>query len=151
MMIKIYIVADSYKHFNTSIKEYEKRLWKTLIIEKVKCEKNGTILQIVKKETDNIISKLEKDNSFKIVLNPKWKEFTTEKFYIFMEEKYQNFWKISFIIWWANGIDYEKMRKHIDFEISLWKMTMPHSLAFLVLLEQIYRISMIKKGTKYHK
>jgi 23S rRNA pseudoU1915 N3-methylase RlmH len=33
----------------------------------------------------------------------------------------------------------------------LWKMTMPHSLAFLVILEQIYRIEMIKKWTNYDK
>jgi 23S rRNA pseudoU1915 N3-methylase RlmH len=30
-------------------------------------------------------------------------------------------------------------------------MTMPHSLALLVILEQIYRLEMIKKGTSYDK
>jgi 23S rRNA pseudoU1915 N3-methylase RlmH len=36
-------------------------------------------------------------------------------------------------------------------EINLWKMVLPHGLAILVLIEQIYRISMMKKWTSYHK
>jgi 23S rRNA (pseudouridine1915-N3)-methyltransferase len=33
---------------------------------------------------------------------------------------------------------------------SLGKMTLPHSLAFLVMVEQIYRAKEIQKGSKYH-
>ena len=147
-MTKIYIPADSFKHFNIPIKEYQKRLWKNCEIIKIKTSKNWNI---IKKETEEIIKKLEKENWYKIVLNPKWKDFDTEKFYKFIENKKQTFPNIIFIIWWANWLDYEKLKKYIDLELNLWKFTMPHSLALLVILEQIYRLEMIKKWTSYNK
>lgn len=150
-MIKIITLVDSFKHFEIAIKEYEKRLWKECEIIKLKPEKNGSDEQIISKETDILIQKLVKENWIKIVLNPKWKNYSTEEFYNFIEEKKQIHKNIIFIIWWALGIDYNKLKSHIDMEINLWKMVLPHSLAILVLIEQIYRIGMIKKGTSYHK
>lgn len=150
-MIKILTLVDSFKHFEAAIKEYEKRLWKECEIIKLKPEKNGSDEQIISKETDILIQKLEKDNWIKIVLNPKWKNYSTEEFYDFIEEKKQIHKNIIFIIWWALGIDYNKLKSHIDMEINLGKMVLPHSLAILVLIEQIYRVGMIKKGTSYHK
>ncbi len=150
-MINIYITADSFKHFEKPIKEYEKRLWKNYNTIKLKPIKNWSISQIIEKETNNLIKKLKKDKSYKIVLNLKWKSFETKEFYDFIESKKQNYSKISFIIWWAYWLDYTKLKDYTDFELNLWNLTMPHSLALLVLLEQIYRIGMIKKGSKYHK
>jgi 23S rRNA (pseudouridine1915-N3)-methyltransferase len=150
-MIKIITLVDSFKHFETAIKEYEKRLWKECEIIKLKPEKNGSDEQIISKETDILIQKLEKENWIKIVLNPNGKNFSTEEFYKFIEEKKQIHKNIIFVIWWALGINYSKLKPHIDFEINLWKMDLPHSLAILVLIEQIYRVWMIKKWTSYHK
>jgi 23S rRNA (pseudouridine1915-N3)-methyltransferase len=150
-MIKILTLVDSFKHFEWAIKEYEKRLWKECEIIKLKPEKNGSDVQIISKETDVLIGKLEKENGIKIVLNPKGKNYSTEEFYSFIEEKQQIHKNIIFVIWWALGIDYSKLKAHVDMEINLWKMVLPHSLAILVLIEQIYRVWMIKKGTSYHK
>jgi len=150
-MIKILTLVDSFKHFESAIKEYEKRLWKECEIIKLKPEKNGSDSQIIEKETDLLIKRLDKENGFKIVLNPNGRNFSTEEFYDFMEIKKQNNKNIIFIIGWALGINYEKLKWNIDFEINLWKMVLPHSLAILVLIEQIYRVWMIKKGTSYHK
>jgi 23S rRNA (pseudouridine1915-N3)-methyltransferase len=150
-MYKIIITWDSFKHFESPIKEYIKRLWKTCEIVKLKPVKNWSDSQIIEKETNNLIKFLEKQSWFKIVLNPLWKSFDTSSLYNFIEWKKQNFWNIVFIIWWALGLDYKNLKNHIDFEINLWELTMPHSLALLVLLEQIYRLEMIKKGTSYDK
>ena len=150
-MIKILTLVDSFKHFETAIKEYEKRLWKDCEIIKLKPEKNGSDEQIISKETDLLIQKLEKEKGIKIVLNPKGKNFSTEEFYGFIEEKKQIHKNIIFVIWGALGIDYSKLKPHIDSEINLWKMVLPHSLAILVLIEQVYRVWMIKKWTSYHK
>jgi len=150
-MYKIIITWDSYKHFESPIKEYVKRLWKTCEIVKLKPVKTKAENQIIEKETSNLIKVLEKQKWFKIVLNPTWKSFSTKEFYDFIEQKKSLHSNFIFIIGWALGIDYKTLKNHIDFELNLWEMTMPHSLALLVLLEQIYRVEMIKKGTKYDK
>ena len=150
-MIKILTLVDSFKHFEWAIKEYEKRLWKECEIIKLKPEKNWSDSQIIEKETDLLIKRLDKENWFKIVLNPNGKNFSTEEFYNFIEMKKTNHKNIIFVIGWALGINYEKLKWKIDYEINLWKMVLPHSLAVLVLIEQIYRVGMIKKWTSYHK
>jgi len=150
-MYKIIITWDSYKHFDSPIKEYVKRLWKTCEIVKLKPVKNWSDKQIIEKETENLIKILEKQNAFKIVLNPDWKSFNTGDFFNFIEQKKSLHWNIIFIIGWALGLDYKKLEDYLDFELNLWEMTMPHSLALLVLLEQIYRVEMMKKGTSYNK
>jgi len=150
-MIKIYIFADSFKIYEKAILEYEKRLWKNLKIEKLKPFKNNNSSLVIEKETEILQKILEKTKWFKIILSPEWKKFDTQKFYKYIEEKKQNFWDISFFIWWANWLDYKKLKNFIDLELSLSDFTLPHSLALLVLVEQIYRLAMIKKGTSYDK
>ena len=150
-MYKIIITSDSNKHFESAIKEYEKRLWKGLEIIKLKPVKKGSDKQIIENETENLIKILEKQKGFKIILNPKWKNLNTEKLYNLVSEKKHIFPNIIFIIGWALWIDYNNLRNHINFELNLWEMTMPHSLALLVIIEQIYRLEMIEKGTSYNK
>ena len=150
-MYKIIITSDSNKHIETAISEYVKRLWKSCEIVKLKPVKNGSEKQIIEKETENLIKILEKQKWYKIVLKPEWKSLNTEKLFNLIEDKKQEFSNIIFIIGWALWIDYTKLKNKIDFELNLWNMTMPHSLALLVIIEQIYRMEMMKKGTSYNK
>jgi len=150
-MIKIYIFADSYKVYEKAVLEYEKRLWRDLKIEKLKPFKNNNSTLVIEKETEILKNILEKTKWYKIILSPEWKKFNTDKFYNFIEDKKQNFWDINFFVGWANGLDYQKLKNFSDLELSLSDFTFPHSLALLVLVEQIYRLSMIKKGTSYNK
>ena len=150
-MIKIYIYADSYKIYEKAILEYEKRLGKELKIEKLKPFKNKDSNLVITKETDFLKNILEKEKWFKIILSPEWKKFSTAKFFEYIENKKQNFWNINFFIGGANWLDYKKLKSYCDLELSLSDFTLPHSLALLVLVEQIYRLSMIKKGTSYDK
>ena len=147
-MIKIISFVDSFKHYEQPIKEFEKRLWKDIELVKLKPVKNW---DIILKETDILAYLLSKEDWFKIVLNPNWKNLTTEEFYDLIELKKQTYKNIVFIIGWANWIDYSKIKDLVDFELNFWKMIMPHILIILVLIEQIYRIWMIKKWTSYHK
>ncbi|PIE85504.1 hypothetical protein CSA08_01680 [Candidatus Gracilibacteria bacterium] len=150
-MIKIYIFVDSYKHFENSIKEYEKRLGKDIELIKIKPSKKTDSNSIIIDETNLLKEKLKKEKAYKVVLNPNGKSFQTETFLDFVERKKLNYGNLVFCVGGAYGFDYKLLKSSIDFEMKLGDFTMPHSLALLVLLEQIYRIQMMKKGTSYHK
>lgn len=150
-MIKIYIFADSYKHFEEPIKEYVKRLWKNISIIKLKPSKNTNNSLVVKEETSIIKNKLSSEKWFKIILNPIWKSYNTTDFSNLIENKKVVYPNIIFIIWWAFWFNYDELNWFTDLCLSIWWFTMPHGLALLIILEQIYRSDMIKKGSDYNK
>jgi 23S rRNA (pseudouridine1915-N3)-methyltransferase len=55
-----------------------------------------------------------------------------------------------FIIGWPYGLDEPVLAKYIDVKISFWAITLPHGLAKVTLLEQLYRIGTIEDGKSYH-
>ncbi|MBE7030161.1 MAG: 23S rRNA (pseudouridine(1915)-N(3))-methyltransferase RlmH [Ruminococcaceae bacterium] len=57
---------------------------------------------------------------------------------------------VTFIIGGSLGIA-DHIKKQGDFKLSLSAMTLPHQLARVVLLEQIYRAFKINAGQEYHK
>jgi len=57
---------------------------------------------------------------------------------------------LSIVIGGSLGLSTEVLQK-ADFQLSFSKMTFPHQLMRLILMEQIYRAFKIIKGEKYHK
>jgi 23S rRNA (pseudouridine1915-N3)-methyltransferase len=57
---------------------------------------------------------------------------------------------LVFVIGGSWGLD-ETVLKRANFTLSLGEITLPHNLAKIVLLEQIYRAKMIENGREYHK
>lgn len=149
-MLQIIIVSDSFNHFDKPISEYIKRLGKDIKIIKIKPEKNGEIETIIRKETDKIIEILEKEKWFFIGLDFEGDELSTEKFLEYINKTIQRQPKITFVIWWSYGYNKEVLDKYLHKKLSLSPMTFPHSMAFLLLLEQLYRIKSIEKWSGYH-
>lgn len=149
-MYKIIIFSDSYKHFEEGIKEYEKRLGKDIEIIKLKPSKRKEISEIIEEETDLLKEKLEKVKWYKILMYITWKELSTEKLFELCEAKIQIYSNIIFIVGWAYWVNIEKLENLIDFKLSISQMTFPHNMAYLILLEQIYRLTTIKKWSWYH-
>ena len=150
-MIKIYIFADSYKHFNSAIKEYEKRLNRKAKVIKLKPSKKKIARDIMEEETFIIRKKLEKQKGFKVLLNPSWKGLNTFEFAKLIENNKQNYPDTIFVIGWAYGFDYSLLKNHVNLDLSLWKFIMPHALVLVIVLEQVYRAYMIEKWSGYHK
>ena len=57
---------------------------------------------------------------------------------------------VNFIIGSSFGLD-QSIKDKSDFKLSITKMTLPHQLCRVVLLEQIYRAFQINSNGKYHK
>ncbi len=149
-MIKIIIFSDTYKHFENAIKEYEKRLWNLVEIIKLKPSKSKIESEIIRQETEILKEKLEKIKWYKILLYIEWNNISTQDLYKLIEKNKQNYHEIVFVIGWAYWVDFDKIKDFIDYKLSFSKMTFPHSMALLVLLEQIYRTIMIEKWSGYH-
>ncbi len=150
-MIKIYIFADSHKHFTDAISEYKKRLRNTAEIIELKPVKKWTPEQIIRSESELLRAKLQKERGYKIILSPCGKNISTDELWNIIEHQKNTGNTITFIIGGANGLDYSLLKNSIDFELSLGEMILPHSLALMILLEQIYRCAEIQRGSGYHK
>lgn len=141
-----------------AINEYSKRLTKycTLTITELPDEKisnnasNKELLIVKEKEAENILNNLRKD-SYIICLDLKGKQFTSEEF----SQKIENISlhynsSITFIIGGSLGISNEILSKANEL-ISFSKMTFPHQLFRVLLLEQIFRAFKISNNEAYHK
>ncbi len=148
-MIRIIYIADSSKHFDEAIKEYLKRLNKVELV-KIKPTKLWNKSQIIQKDTENINKRLEKfSEDFNVLLSLNWKQLDTLSFTSLIKKRLDQGININFIIGWAFGLD-EDILNYISYKLQLSKLTFPHSLALLVLLEQIYRSFQIINWRNYH-
>lgn len=145
------------KFFKSAIEEYSKRLSKycklnilELPDEKIPDKSNSSIENEIKtKECDNIIKHLKKD-SYTICLDLKGKDFSSEEFSKNIENISMQSSQITFIIGGSLGLT-EKLLNLSNQKICFSKMTFPHQLIRIFLLEQIYRAFKISNGETYHK
>ena len=142
MKVTLYSISDSDKHFKIACDEYLKRLQKSVTLYDLKPIKYWTQEQIVQWETELIKKKL-KLSWQTIILNPLWTNWSTE-------DRHQNIYgkNTQIVIGWPFGLDYSQFENSTH--VSLWSQTMPHGLAKLVLLEQLYRAQCIWQNKKYH-
>ena len=151
--MKIYIlsISDSDKHFAPLIEEYIKRLPKNLLqIINLKPYKSDNHQQCITKDTENMISRLKDISWLKIMLSKDWIPKTTEQLVEIYNKSLQNDQNIIYIIWWPYGLDEAMVRPYISEYISFGKITVPHGLAKLIIVEQIYRVETIRSGKDYH-
>jgi 23S rRNA (pseudouridine1915-N3)-methyltransferase len=78
------------------------------------------------------------------------KQFSSEELSKKIEDAYQTHNEICFIIGSSYGLD-DRVKNAADLRLSVSKMTFPHQLMRVILLEGVYRCMNIIKGTKYHK
>ncbi len=144
-------------YLKSAILEYSKRLSKyckleitELPDEKIPEKLNYKTAEIIKqKESDNIISHIKKD-SYVICLDLNGKELSSEQFSKYIDNLSLTTSHITFIIGGSLGLT-EKILSLSDYKICFSKMTFPHQLIRLFLLEQIFRGFKISNNETYHK
>ena len=137
------------KYFENAIKEYLKRLskyTKLKIIEIEDYSTNNPKVDLIK-EKDKIIKQInEKD--YVIALEIKGIELTSSELSKKIDSKLMSHANLTFIIGGSSGLSEEIYRNE---SISFSKLTFPHQLFRVILLEQIYRSFKILKNETYHK
>ena len=105
---------------------------------------------ILEKEADRILSKIA-EREFVIALAIEGKQFPSETFAKTISEiTIKGFSDVTFIIGGSLGLA-PVVKKRANLLMSFGKLTLPHQLMRLVLMEQIYRAFMIQAGSPYHK
>ena len=146
------------KFYLSAAAEYEKRLkgycsFKLLELPEQRLPENPSPAEIqagLEKEADLIESKIPKGAWF-CVLTPEGKIISSEDLAAKMKDV-KNSGKSSacFLIGSSFGMA-QRIKDKADFKLSMSKMTFPHHLARIMVLEQLYRAEAIQAGSKYHK
>ena len=149
-MIKIICLGTiKEKYLTEAIKEYTKRLSKYTKLEIIELKDEKDDANPLKKEKDNILKHINpKDNI--VILDIKGKEYTSEEFASFINKELTNNSNITFIIGSSNGLD-DDIKNLTNKKVSFSKLTFPHQLFRVMLLEQIYRSFKILNNETYHK
>lgn len=146
------------KFYLEAAKEYEKRLggycqFRLLELPEQRLPDDPSpaqIRQALQKEAEEIAGKIPKGAWF-CVLTPEGKNLSSEELAASLKNVKNNGKSAAvFLIGSSFGID-ENLKKQADFQLSMGKMTFPHHLARIMVLEQLYRAEAIQAGSRYHK
>ena len=159
MKIKIVTVGKlKEKYLKDGIAEYSKRISRFAAVEMIELadektpdrasdSENQKILEL---EGNRILSKIG-DREFVVVLAIEGKTLSSEEFSKQLEQASINGYStLTFVIGGSLGLSHQ-VKKRANLFLSFGRLTLPHQLMRLVLIEQIYRAFTIQQGSPYHK
>ncbi len=144
--------------FRGALEEYKKRLGRYCKCSEIEVADEKTpdsaseeeVRQIKDKEGARLLSKLQ-DNAYVIALAIEGKSFTSEGFAAELERlAVGGTSHIQFVIGGSLGLSPQVLQR-ANLLLSFSKMTFPHQLMRVILLEQIYRSYRIQRNEPYHK
>ena len=146
------------KYLKQAIEEYSKRLSRYCKLEVIELPDEKTPdnasekdeLIIKDKEGNKILSNI-KDNMYVVTLDLKGKMLSSEELSKFIDNcGVRGDSNMCFVIGGSLGLS-ESVLKRANYSLCFSKMTFPHQLFRVMLLEQIYRAFRISCGEPYHK
>ena len=159
MKIKLVTVGKlKEKYLKDGIAEYSKRISRFAAVEMIELadektpdrasdSENEKILDL---EGNRILSKIG-DREFVVVLAIEGKTLSSEEFSKQLEQASINGYStLTFVIGGSLGLS-PQVKNRANLSLSFGRLTLPHQLMRLVLVEQIYRAFTIQKGSTYHK
>lgn len=151
-MIKIICVGKiKEKYINDAISEYKKRISKYTKLEIIEVPDRDKIpiKDILKKEATDIM-KYIKDKDYVITMEIEGNALDSLIFAEKIDNLFNNYANIVFVIGGSYGLD-DSIKKRSNYALSFSKLTFPHQLFRVLLLEQIYRVFKINNNETYHK
>lgn len=159
-MQKIKIIAvgtDKEDYFKDAAREYEKRLSRyakveIAVLKDEPIPENASAKEeeaVLKREGDKILAAIPQ-GYLKIALCIEGKQLSSEELSKMIEGAEQTHAGIVFIIGGSLGID-KRVKDMCDMRLSFSRLTFPHRMMRMILLEAIYRAKTIERGEKYHK
>lgn len=144
-------------YLREAVAEYEKRIGGFCRVESVNIKEaklpqdpsDGDIRRALSEEAKQILSHMP-DRAYKIAMCVEGKQFSSEELAARVEGAFSTANEIIFVIGSSHGLD-DSVKNAADLKLSVSKLTFPHQLMRVVLLESVYRCLNIIKGTKYHK
>ena len=150
-MIKIICIGKIKENYlKNGISEYLKRITKYSKIEIIELpDYDFDIKKTLEKERDNILKNI-KEFDYNILLDLNGKNYTSLEFANNLDKIRQVNSNINFIIGGSYGV-HPDIKDKANELISFSKLTFPHQLFRMILLEQIYRSFKILNNEEYHK
>ncbi|MBQ8416731.1 MAG: 23S rRNA (pseudouridine(1915)-N(3))-methyltransferase RlmH [Clostridia bacterium] len=154
-LITIGTLKEAY--WRDAVAEYEKRLSsfckpEILQLKEYKLPENPSESQIqaaLAEEAKRILAAIP-PRSYKIALCVEGEQFSSEALAKKLESTFSQNGSLCLIIGSSYGLSPE-VKRACDLRLSVSKLTFPHQMMRVLLLEAIYRCFGILKGTKYHK
>ena len=145
------------EYWRQAVSEYEKRLSafckpEILQLKEAKLPENpstGEIQVALEDEAKRILAAMP-PRSYRIALCVEGKQFSSEALAKKLDKTIQENGNLCLIIGSSHGIC-EDVKRACDLRLSVSKLTFPHQMMRVLLLEVLYRCFGIIKGTKYHK
>ena len=148
------------KYLKEAIDEYTKRLSKFCSLNIIeinesiaKVENDANINKVIEEEGLEILSKISSlsNNVFIFALDIDGKELSTIELHKKISDiKLNGISEFIFIIGGSYGLS-NKVKSIANLRLSFSKLTFPHQLFRVILLEQIYRVFKIDNNEPYHK
>ena len=150
-MIKIITVGKIKEQYLVdAIKEYSKRLSKYTKLEIIEVkDEDFDINKTLETEKNNILKYVD-TKDYIITLDIEGNNISSMDFANKINDIFNHNSNITFIIGGSYGL-HEDIKKLSNYSLSFSKMTFPHQLFRVMLLEQIYRAYKINNNETYHK
>ncbi len=151
-MIKLITVGQiKEKYLKDAIEEYKKRISKYTNIEIIEVKDEGLVEEekAKNKEAEKIIKHIS-DKDYLITLEIEGNQMTSRDFAKKLDNILIENSNIVFIIGGSYGLS-DEIKNKAKLHLSFSKMTFPHQLFRVLLLEQIYRAYKINNNESYHK
>lgn len=110
----------------------------------------GGVACAIQKESESILGVMP-DNAYRVLFDVQGKLASSEDIAAFISaQQVQGRSHFAFVVGGSYGVN-EQVKQAVDARISLGRITLPHNLARVVVLEQLYRAHRIMAGAPYHK